>query len=182
MVSEVAPCHPNEFAMNEKQSELRLDSLREEDSDALFQWINNPDLVNLSAPFQPITRDAHNEWFEGIEKRKNSRIFAIRKDGLVGTIQLIDIHPIHRSAELTIRLGPENLGMGLGTLALRALFDLARDEMRLHRVWLRVFSDNTRAIRSYDKVGMKKEGLMKEAAYIDGVWKDIVVMAIILAD
>jgi RimJ/RimL family protein N-acetyltransferase len=166
--------------MTDGKSELRLDSLRAEDSDILFAWINNPELVKFNAPFAPVSREAHDRWFNEAGKRSNARIFAIRTDRLVGTVQLIDIHPVHRSAELTIRLAPESLGQGIGPKALGKLFEIARSELNLHRIWLRVFADNTRAIRAYENVGMTREGIMREAANIDGVWKDVIVMGIIL--
>ena len=40
-----------------------LEPLRDEDSDVLFAWINDPELVQLSAVFRPVTRVEHDAWF-----------------------------------------------------------------------------------------------------------------------
>ena len=45
---------------------VRLAPLRDEDSDRLFAWINDRDLVVLSAPFRPIERAEHDAWFASI--------------------------------------------------------------------------------------------------------------------
>jgi RimJ/RimL family protein N-acetyltransferase len=50
----------------------------------------------------------HEEWFASVRARPDVVIFAIRRradNALIGTCQLRDIHPVHRSAELRIRLG-----------------------------------------------------------------------------
>jgi RimJ/RimL family protein N-acetyltransferase len=44
---------------------------------------------------------------------------------------------------------------------------------------LHVFKTNIRAIRSYEKIGFVKEGLLRKAAHIDGKYLDIVVMGIL---
>jgi RimJ/RimL family protein N-acetyltransferase len=52
-----------------------------------------------------------------------------------------------------------------------------RCDLNLHRIWLRVYATNARAIRVYAKAGLHQEGVMREAAWIDGAWVDEVLMA-----
>jgi RimJ/RimL family protein N-acetyltransferase len=44
--------------------------------------------------------------------------------------------------------------------------------MALHRVWLRVLSDNAPAIRSYESCGFVHEGTQRETCLLDGQWLD----------
>jgi RimJ/RimL family protein N-acetyltransferase len=98
-------------------------------------------------------------------------------------VQLTDIDPVHRSAELTIRIGDESeRGAGHGTEALKQTIDFAWRDLNLHRVWLRVFADNTRAIRAYKKAGFVEEGVMRDAAHIDGRYVDMALLGIIRAE
>lgn len=114
-------------------------------------------------------------------KSPNKVIFAIRADDrLVGVVQLIHIDQVHRSAELTISIGEEaNRGAGHGTSALEQAIDFAWRDLNLHRVWLRVFANNPRTIRAYEKAGFVHEGVLREAAYIDGRYIDMIAMAIL---
>jgi RimJ/RimL family protein N-acetyltransferase len=125
----------------------------------------------------------HAEWFENIAKDNLRIIFAIRPANsakLIGTIQLTDIHPIHRSAELIIRIGAEeNRGIGFGAEAVGLLVRFAFQERNLQRIWLRVFADNVRAIRAYEKAGLVHEGVQRRACFINGRWRDLVMMAIL---
>ncbi|MCY1382901.1 hypothetical protein D9M69_709710 [compost metagenome] len=52
-------------------------------------------------------------------------------------------------------------------------------ELALHRVSLRVLAFNERAIASYRKCGFSIEGREREAALVDGEWRDDIMMGIL---
>lgn len=163
-----------------------LTTLRAEDSDVLFAWINDRALVVLNAPFRPVTRAAHDAWFSTVQRDASRVIRAIREtpDGpLLGSCQLHDLHPIHRTAELQIRIGaPSARGRGVGTAAVRQLLALAFGDLALHRVFVHVFATNGPAIALYEKVGFRHEGTLREAALIDDRRVDVRVMGILRAE
>ncbi len=87
-----------------------LTELRDADSEPLFEWINSPDTVHFNAPYTPIHEPNHKAWFEAITGLSDRVVFAIRDFTalrLIGIVQLIGLHPIHRTAELVIRIGEE---------------------------------------------------------------------------
>jgi ribosomal protein S18 acetylase RimI-like enzyme len=47
------------------------------------------------------------------------------------------------------------------------------------RVELSVRADNTRAIRLYEKVGFVREGVLRDAVFVDGEFHDAIAMALI---
>src|SRR5215203_106819 len=106
-----------------KGQNVVLTEVRRDDSDALYRWINDAETVRFNAPYAPVPWTNHMAWFEGFGRDASRVIFAIREsaDGpAIGTIQLIDIHRVHRTAELIIRLGSEeHRGKGLGTEAIK---------------------------------------------------------------
>lgn len=67
---------------------------------------------------------------------------------------------------------------GLGWRLITATLDAARSR-GFHRVELDAHADNPRAIRLYEKVGFKHEGVSRDAVMIDGRYIDSVKMAII---
>ncbi|WP_153064432.1 GNAT family N-acetyltransferase, partial [Bacillus thuringiensis] len=50
-------------------------------------------------------------------------------------------------------------------------------ELNLHRLSLRVFSFNERAIKLYKSLGFQHEGTCKEAIFRNGTWHDIELFA-----
>jgi RimJ/RimL family protein N-acetyltransferase len=162
-------------------SGVLLRPLADSDSDSLFRWINDRATVVFNAPFKPVARAQHDAWFAAVRQDPSVRIFAIvdRRDGrLVGSCQLLNISPQHRSAELQIRIGePSARGQGLGTQAVQALLACGFGELGLHRISLTVRADNERAIRSYRKCGFEVEGVLRDAAFIEGRFVDLLSMA-----
>lgn len=160
---------------------VELTALQPEDSPVLFRWINDRELVTLSAAFRPVARPEHDAWFQQIRHREDVRIFGIREDDrLVGSCQLHSIHPIHRSAELQIRIGAAAArGRGIGTEATRQLLEIGFGELGLHSIYLHVLETNEVARRLYERVGFRVEGVRREAAWIEGAWIDLVLMAIL---
>jgi RimJ/RimL family protein N-acetyltransferase len=159
---------------------VRLTPLQSADSAALFRWINDRELVIFNAGFHPVHASQHAAWMKRIVDSPDVAIFAIRQkrsERLVGVCQLHSISSVHRSAELQIRIGEAGArGRGYGTEAVRLLVDFAFRDLNLHRVWLRVFRSNTRALKTYAAAGFVREGVMRDAAFVDGRFVDVVVM------
>ena len=163
-----------------------LTELRDDDSEVLFRWINDRELVLLSGAFEPVARAAHDAWFASVRTRSDTLIRAIRRDDggeLIGTCQLHAIDRTHGSAELRIRIGERTAwGSGHGTAALRLLLAEGFGALRLHRIWLQVLASNERARRAYRRVGFREEGVLRDGARIEGRYEDLVLMAILAGD
>jgi RimJ/RimL family protein N-acetyltransferase len=70
----------------------------------------------------------------------------------------------------------------VGTAAIRQLVEFGFRDLNLNRIALHVFATNTRAIHVYEKIGFSREGLLRQAAYVDGGFLDVVLMALLRAD
>ena len=166
--------------------DIALVPVERDDLPLLFNWINDRDLVVLSAPYRPIDGPRHESWFESMLKRDDVHLFGIRhleSGRLIGSCQLLGVHPVHRHAELQVRIGePEARGRGYGTQALELLVRFGFVDLHLHRISLQVFADNAVAIRTYEKVGFRREGVLRDAAYVDGKYVDVVTMGILESD
>ena len=141
--------------MTTNDAQVELTPLGDEDSDALFRWINDRETVELSAVYAPVARGDHDAWFADVRARPDVEIYAIRSGGrLVGSCQLHSIDRDEGSAELQIRIGEGDArGKGIGTAAVRLLLRRAFDELGLRRVGLHVFETNERAIATYERCG-----------------------------
>ena len=166
-----------------KGDHIVLRYIAADDLPALHRWINDRELVLFNAPYKPVSDFEQQRWFEAIGGRNDIFAFGIRSlegDKLIGSCQLLNVSFIHRSADLQIRLGDRaEQGLGYGTEAVQLLLDFGFKDLNLNRICLHVFKTNMRAIRSYEKVGFVKEGLLRKGAHIDGKYIDIVVMGIL---
>lgn len=102
---------------------------------------------------------------------------------VIGTIELRKITPEHRSAEVGILLGDRAYwGRGYGTDAMRTVCRFAFEEMDLHRIQLGVMEFNTRATRSYERVGFVVEGRLRQDTYLGGHYYDTLIMGLLRED
>ena len=166
-----------------KSQHVALVPLSEANLPQMYTWINNRDLVLLSAPYKPISDGQHREWFSSIQQRNDMVIFGISllyPDELIGSCQLNNINHVHRCAELQIRIGEENeLGKGYGLEAVKLLLKYGFHDLNLNRIQLQVFSSNQTACHVYEKAGFIYEGVLRRAAYIDGSFIDVIVMGVL---
>jgi RimJ/RimL family protein N-acetyltransferase len=119
----------------------------------------------------------------GGEESVNFAICLLGSEEPIGACGLRDIDKTNGSAEVSIFLADsKQWGKGLGTDAMRALVDFGFGELRLERIWLRVFDYNARAIRSYEKARFAREVLLRHDRFHRGAHHDTHLMAIIRPD
>lgn len=84
-----------------------------------------------------------------------------------------------RTGTVGMLLGPEHVGRGYGTDALRLAVGHAVDEMQLHRVEGRIFAMNEPSLRMCTRAGFVREGRLRHASRFGGQWVDQIVMAFV---
>ena len=110
----------------------------------------------------------------------HSRFVGVVDGEVAGWCEIIPFnYPAHAHVgELDIALLPPFRGRGLG----KALMEVTvREALRngLIRIKLGVFSDNTRAIALYEKIGFVREGVLRDHVLIDGHYQDLIMMAMV---
>lgn len=163
-------------------SNVYLRLMTEEDTDLIVSW-RNKEIVRKNFIFQELfTKEIHEEWISTmINTGKVVQMIICEKslDKPIGTTYLRDIDVRHNKAEFGIFIGEESaLGKGYGTEAAKLMVDYGFRKLNLHRIFLRVFAENLVAIRSYEKVGFVKEGVLNGDVCIDGEYRDLIWMAI----
>lgn len=158
---------------------LRL--MDREDTDSVVAWRNRDDVRKRFIYQAPFTREGHEDWIRTmVETGKVVQMIIcdLGTDRPLGSVYVRDIDRQHHKAEYGIFIGEAAArGRGVGTAAARLMLRYCFEEEGLHRIYLRAFADNAQAIRSYEKAGFVREGLLKDDVCIDGRYRDIVWMA-----
>ena len=103
-----------------------------------------------------ISEEKERRWVRGKLEEK-APIFSMieKKSGrFIGNIELMDV--ADSAAELGIAITAGMQDRGFGTEAARALVGYGMDRLGLKRIFLKVFPDNARAIRVYEKCGFRE--------------------------
>jgi RimJ/RimL family protein N-acetyltransferase len=162
-----------------------LRPLEERDMAAYAAGVNDTD-VGLRAGYRwPFSVAQTRAWLEHLQesvRKADGFFFAVCElgdDRFVGTTWLKDVNWLDSNAELAIFMDRDHIGSGWGTDAQRTLLKFGFGTLGLERIWLTVDADNARAIRSYEKVGFQREGIMRRARREQGGLMDAVLMAIL---
>ena len=156
---------------------------REDLGGEYFQWMNDYEVTRyLESGRMPNTVEAMKRYYSRTANSPNDVLCAIierETDRHIGTVKLGSIDWLHRSAEFGVMVGAKDRwGRGYGTEATSLILNYGFRRLNLHKVVLGVAAEHVAAIRSYEKVGFQREGLIKQLLFIDGEYRDKVIMGI----
>jgi RimJ/RimL family protein N-acetyltransferase len=165
-------------------TKVYLRPLEREDAPLFVPWVNDVAVTRtLEAFYHPIGLQTEIDFIERMEKSKHDVVFGIAvrgTDALIGVTGLHQIDYKNRRAVFGIFVGEkQEWGKGYGTEATRLITSYAFETLNLNRVALRVYEDNERGIRAYEKVGFKREGLLRQDIYREGRYWNTFLMAIL---
>ena len=169
------------------RSLVRLRPVQAEDVDHILGWVNDPSIVGNIAAFsgEPFTREQELAYIAQMQASKSDELFSIfasdddddpDNDAYVGQVGIHQIHWRSRVGRLGIVIADKaRMGRGLGSAALASAIDVAfgQDQLNLHKLWLMVFSNNTRSLRTYKRLGFVEEGVLREEYFHDERWRDM---------
>jgi len=146
----------------------------------MFSTLSKESLENLVHPF---TKERIESWTSNIDYNKNLPILALiqgcGKERIIGSASL-SFHSqeaVRHKAEFGITIHDDYQNQGLGTLMIKHLLEIAQKK-GLKKIYLRVHTENRRAIHVYEKCGFKIEAKLEKEDYFNGQFKDDYRMAI----
>lgn len=156
--------------------------MEESDIKKILEWMNDPEITELLGTRLPISQSEQKQWYEHTINDKSKKKMIIENVGgePIGQISLMNIDQRNQSVEIGITIGDKSYwGQGMGYDAMFTLLGFVFHEWRFHRVYLHVASFNERAIKLYEKLGFKKDGILRDNIYTRNRYYDSLVMSIL---
>jgi len=153
-----------------------------EESD--LQWLadlrNHPETWPFLGTLNFTNLVKQKAWYEKstLDPKQMNFIFCDKLDRL-GFVRVDEIDTVNGNVRVGGDIHPAHRGKGLGKEMYKLIFDLAFNQLRMHRVWLLVTCFNKRAQELYKKIGMKEEGKQKDAIFRNGKYYDYIMMSIL---
>lgn len=128
------------------------------------RWINDPDNNKYLHYELPLEVDKTERWYDAIKKRTDRYDAVIEADGFpVGLIGLLSIDRKFRKAEYYISMGEASYkGKGVAFKASELLLNYAFESLHLKSVYLFTEEANIPAQRLFEKLGFRRERLIRD--------------------
>jgi diamine N-acetyltransferase len=155
---------------------MYLRKICKKDAEYMLEWMSDPDLTrNFRFNAQNVSIESVIDFIDSAAIDSTNLHYAIAddEDEYLGTISLKGINHTDKNAEYAIALRKKAIGTGIASEATRLILKIAFSELKLNKVYLNVLSENSRAIRFYEKFGFEYEGEFKDHIYVRNQLKSL---------
>ena len=167
---------------------LSLRGYTVDDVDSSLSYYGLPTVVTY-VPWGPWTRaEAERRIAQRVERTQldgpgSVLSLAVERQGrLIGDVVLWPVDETMSRGEMGWAFAPEASGHGYATEAVHALMRIAFVTYGMHRVMAHVDPRNAASLRLCERVGMRREGHLRQNAFIKGGWVDSVVFGALAAE
>ncbi|SMP12315.1 ribosomal-protein-serine acetyltransferase [Laceyella tengchongensis] len=115
------------------------------------------------------------KWLNQYADNQGFQAAMVLEGNIVGMIGFHQLNWLNRQGEIGYWLAADQQGKGLASAAVRALLAIGFEHYGLIRIEIRVAAPNHRSRAIPERLGFRKEGILKEAAHLYGRFEDIVV-------
>ena len=164
---------------------IRLRALEKDDLAKISEWLNDEEVMWFWAEPGYTQSLAEVEQrlagSQGVAGYSCKQFIIETKESMpIGRIFYDHLDKKHQRTEVGMQIGEkEYWGKGYGTDTMITFLDYLFNELGLHRVYLRVQSYNTRALKCYEKCGFIQEGVLRHHCFTRGKHYDELLMGIL---
>jgi [ribosomal protein S5]-alanine N-acetyltransferase len=165
--------------MDLSTTRLRLRPFRADDHAALHAIAGDPEVVRWM-DWGPNTPEETGIFLtyalesDRATPRRTWKFAVVRRadDMLIGSAELHIESPEHRRGTMGYLIAPAAQGRGYATEAAQALLDFGLTGGGLHRITATCDPENAASARVLEKIGMTREGRLRDHFLIRGAWRD----------
>jgi [ribosomal protein S5]-alanine N-acetyltransferase len=120
------------------------------------------------------------DWQQQQPRHKFQLAVTLKADGrLIGNCGIRLASPGAQSAEIGYELAPDQWGHGYATEAARTIVAFGFGELGLHRITADCIAENLASAHVLEKIGMRREGQLRESEWMKGRWWDALLYGIL---
>ena len=163
--------------------DIILRPLEPKDVEYYYRYRNDWEVIRHLGGFSTgYSRANLEDWIKRHSNRDDEILWTIADaatDECIGHVGLYQVDHRVRKGQFAIMIGDKALwGRGIGTRVTQAVVSWAFSQLNLHKVSLHVLANNQRAIRIYEGLGFRPEGILRDEQFRDGQFLDLMLMAV----
>lgn len=163
---------------------VRLRPVEWDDLPSIVRWMNDPAVTEflLSTPIASLAEQQ--AWYQSMQGGKDRALSVVDHEGsLQGYCGITRLDWEDRQCSVWVIIGEkESWDRGYGTDALSTMLEHLFGELNLNRVYLTVAEENRRAIKAYERCGLRIEGTHRRSRFKNGRYCNDLTMAILRED
>ena len=164
---------------------LLISELSLEDLEEVRQLHNEPDTLRWLSNTRPVTSDEQVKWFKELQKTHSSKRFVARaksNGNLIGVFRFDHLDNENSSAVVGLDVSTDFRRLGFAREIYNALIPYFFTIMSLNRLSLITLETNAAAIKLYESLGFKREGLLREAIRRGADFENAIQFGLLRAD
>ena len=167
---------------------VRLAQWGPADAPLLTEWMNDP---AYWGPYYNVWGSTESEWeaelaTEADVTKRVSFVIRSREDdrplGTIGYFTAFGLSNYHRALEIWYQMHPAERGRGVATEAAAVLANHLFSALPIERVQATVVVGNDGSCAVLEKIGMTREGLLRQVHYLRGRYVDMHLYSLIRGD
>jgi RimJ/RimL family protein N-acetyltransferase len=166
------------------RADVVLTPLGLEHAERMCTWMRDPAVhAGVGLRTEPTLEKTY-EWLNRALADTDTWAFAVLLAGRhVGNVVLDRRDRYLQTARLSIYIGEVSArGRGVGTTGVYRAARTAFNDWGLHKLWLTARAENAAALAAYERVGFRREGLLRDEFLYAGQRHDAVYMGLLRAD
>jgi len=164
-------------------SDFRLRPMTASDLELVLQWRNSDRVRNNMYTDHIIRPEEHRAWFEKVSYEKRSLHFVFEYLGKpVGVVNINQIDRTNNKCSWGFYIGENNLPKGCGSAMGFFALDHLFSSLGFRKVIGEVFAFNEDSMRFHKRLGFVEEGRLLRHLLKNGVFQDVVTLAIFDTD
>lgn len=172
------PAHPNLFT-----ERLLLRSPSFLDIDDVFDFCSDPDSCRYADWTPHRNKSETREYLAWLKRKSGEKNYTWLIENrllktVIGTISIVDVDYSGKIVTVGYTLSKKHQHKGYATEALTRLVRYLFDDLKVERVQAKVIPENVPSCRLLERVGFKKEGLIKKGAFCRTNCVDVYIYAL----
>lgn len=162
---------------------ITLRSICRNDLERLRHCMSDPEIRALTGEVYPLTEKKLEEFIE-LNQNTDSRIWFLITDSdseeIIGETGFLRIFMPWRTSDFSLIIwNREYWGRGFGKESAGLMLDYGFNTLNFHRLSIGVAGFNERALRFWESIGFKKEGIQRDGYFAKGKYSDFIMMSML---
>jgi len=163
--------------VGQKDAEV-LFALVDESREYLRKWLPWVDSMTDAVQYAPIIE----AWLQQFAEEDGFQAGILYKGNLVGFAGFHSVNYVNKQTSIGFWLAEAYQGKGIMHAVVSSLLDYAFDEYNVHRVEIRCGTENKRSRAIPERLGFKKEGIIRDGEYLYDHYHDLIVYSMLEDD